>query len=170
MTRYEELIRQQQKKAEFRKIKEEDQKWTEEDRKRRYIQAFTDALPEFYEALLKNDNWREFEYYHRKLIHYGKDKQKGITLIGADGDGYHFITCWIGKDGKYYRSQIRKSYADTIISAEELAEELYWHVIENIRYYPNEKLKEAVKNDDFDAVPFLYFSEVIIYNSKYLIR
>ena len=91
-------------------------------------------------------------------------------MIGADGDGYHFITCWIGKDGKYYRSQIRKSYADTIISAEELAEELYWHVIENIRYYPNEKLKEAVKNDDFDAVPFLYFSEVIIYNSKYLIR
>lgn len=168
MTRYDDLIRQQKGEAESRKIREENQKKAEADRKRRFIQAFIDALPEFYEALLKNDNWREFEYFHRKFIHYGKDKMKGITFIHVDSDGFGFAHYWMGKNGKYYRSESWKSYADTIISAEELAERLYSIVIRSAHYYPNAKLKEAVKKDDFDEAAFQYLSDVIAYNNRYL--
>ncbi len=167
MTRYDRLIQQEKENAELRKEQAEEQKRSEEERKRCYIEAFRNALPEFYVALFRNDNWREFEFYHRKFVHYGIDKRKGIAFIGADSDGYCSMRYWMGKDGKYYRSESGKRYMDTIISEEELAEALYRQVIKNIHYFPNGKLKDAVKRDDFYEVPILYFSEVIIYNNRW---
>ncbi|MBQ5756464.1 MAG: hypothetical protein IIV88_04320 [Erysipelotrichaceae bacterium] len=161
MTRYDELIKQEKENTEIRdSLKEDKERW-EAARKRSYIQAFRNALPEFYQALLKNNKWTEFKYYHKILFFGVTDKIEGVRLISADGDGYTRLNCWIGKDGKYYKSASQNGNANSIISDEELAEILYDRVVRDIRYFPDKEIRDAVRENNFDEVAFQYFSTVI---------
>jgi len=168
MTKYDDLIKQEKENSRLREDLQEDRERWQHERKRSYIHTFMNELPEFHQALLKNNIWTEFEYFHKKLFLPVRDKIQGVYLISADGDGHTRSNCWIGKDGLYYLSSNYNSTADTLISAEELAEIFYDRAIQGIRYFSGDKeFQDAVKRDDYAEAVFQYFSIVIRYNNRY---
>ncbi len=159
MTKYDDIIEENRQKQ----LKEEEEK-AERQRekailKERLTGALKNGLPEFYEALLKNDKWYKTRMHEKVLIFHKYREFEYVPFIQPDSDGHpHSMNYVIGKDGKYYFQEY--FYGEeklNEVSADELISAIYDSNWDKVYDWTRKQLLEK----DPDDVITDYFSKII---------
>ncbi len=180
MSRYDELIDQNRKKKAGEIADRTEAAMKGEERRQRYVRAFAAALPEFHQALVKNDIWNEYEHTRKILLVSSKENIRCVHLKGWDPSEFWFTIdkAVICQDGRYLiltgAGKIARKrngeYVYTVdgyeeINVDKLARRIYdiLHLDKCDRFanYKQDEyrlLNEALKNDDADEVAFQYFA------------
>ena len=177
MSRYDEVIKEnRQNKAD--QIADKSRKMSAaEEKKQRYVAAFARALPEYHQALVKNDIWRVYKRFRKVLFVETAETIECVQLQCWDNREYWFTHCGLAitKDGRYIRlikpsvDKRGKNYVDTVadyeeMNADQFAQRIYdgLHLEDNWPFHSRDgkyqKLNEALKNDDADELAFQYFA------------
>ena len=169
MSRFDEVIEEGRNKLDEKAALEKERQETAEEMKRRYIRSFKQALPEFYQALLKNDNLEKSTYEHKVLLVKVKKTLYLEWFIYHDSDGSpHHADYAISKDGQYYKAV--KSYTGYVmdvsaIDVDTFAEGVSKLFLHDYDYYSRERL-EKERNTDTDEMVFKYLENVIRYSNS----
>ncbi|MBQ6654875.1 MAG: hypothetical protein IJM79_05055 [Erysipelotrichaceae bacterium] len=180
MSRYDELI-DQNRKEKADQIAGNTQKELEADElKARYVAAFIRALPEFYQALVRNDVWKVYEHEQKSFLVRRKETIKCVHLRRWDSrEGWYTTdSAVICADGRYLLlsgagklvKQRNGEYSTAVDGYEEVnIDRFAEHLYDALKPYKSRqfetfeqencpKLHAALINDDADEVAFQYFA------------
>jgi hypothetical protein len=176
MTRYDDVIGAGRK-ARKEEVTASLEKMADEAKKKSiYVEAIKKALPEFHQALIKNDIWNEYKQIEKILLFDKINTIECALLKKWDPREYWFETDNVGitKEGRYIRLlnakyvQYKNEYMTTvdnyqILSLQEMAEHIYENMcldkVTNYSSYtdPYTELNQALNNNEPDEAVFQYF-------------
>ena len=181
MSRYDELIDKNRREKADQIADKTRQKLAGDERMVRYVDAFVRALPEFYQALVRNDVWNEYEHEQKSFLIPHREIIRCVQLKRWDARESWYATdrAAITDEGRYLllegAGKIVKRpngrYTYTVDSYEELSVQRFAeHICDALcldrksrqfasferENYP--ELHAALMGDDADETAFQYFA------------